>query len=269
MLSCREFKIHTADFDANCIRFGKGPGTLVLISGLNVRDAKGKLVALGVAYAYRCFSKDYTVYVFDRREALPEHFSVEQIAEDTARCMAALKLKRADVFGVSQGGMVAQYLALNHPELVNRLVLGVTASRPNATLRTVIGRWCDMARAGNLRGVMKDYFYSTYSDAYMKKHALILPLLLKMLKPMPAARFLTLAEACLTCSTYERLQELSCPVLVLGGGTDKVVTPEATLEIAERLVCEHIMYDKYGHSAYEEAPDFNRKVMDFLIKPAK
>lgn len=263
-MPCKEFVIRTAHFSANCIRFGKGRRTLVLISGLNVRDAKGKMAALGVADAYRCFAKEYTVYVFDRREALPEHFSVAEIAEDIAACMAELKLKRADVFGVSQGGMIAQYLALEHPELVEKLVLGVTSSRPNETLENVIGRWCSMARTGKIRDVMKDYFYSTYSDAYLKKYAFMIPLLVRMVKPMPASRFLTLAEACLTCRTYDRLPELRCPVLVLGGGEDKVVTPEATLEIAAQLGCEPVIYEGYGHSAYEEAPDFNRRVMAFL-----
>lgn len=263
-MGCTEFVIQTPHFSANCIRFGRGSKTLVLISGLNVIDAKGKTAALGVAFAYRCFAKDYTVYVFDRREDLPAHFSVEEIAQDIADCMAELKLNHADVFGVSQGGMIAQYLALNHPELVNKLVLGVTASRPNTTLKTVIGRWCDMAEAGKIRDVMKDYFYCTYSDAYLKKYAFMIPLLIRSVKPMPTSRFLTLAEACLTCNTYERIPELRCPVLVLGGGEDKVVTPEATREIAEQLGCEPVMYEKYGHSAYEEAPDFNKRVLEFL-----
>lgn len=264
MLPCKEFLIRTAHFSANCIRFGKGPKTLILIPGLNVRDARGKMAALGVAYAYRCFAKDYTVYVFDRRVTLPEHFSVEEIAEDIADCMAELSLIRADVFGVSQGGMIAQYLALNHPELVDRLVLGVTASRPNETLKAAIGRWCTMAIAGDIRGMMKDYFYNTYSDAYLKKYAFMIPLLLMSVRPMPTARFLTLAEACLTCNTFDRLSEIRCPVLVLGGSKDKIVSPQSSLEIAEKLGCEPVMYAEHGHSAYEEAPDFNRRVLAFL-----
>lgn len=264
MIDCKEFEVRTARFAANCIRFGKGKRTLVLISGLNVRDAKGKMAAFGVTHAYRCFAKDYTVYLFDRRKDLPARFTVEEIAEDIADCMAELKLRHAYVLGVSQGGMAAQYLAINHPELVERLALGVTASRPNETLKAVIGRWCGMARAGNIRGVMKDYFYSTYSDEYLKKYAFMIPLLIRLVRSMDTERFLTLAEACLTCGTYERLPEIKCPVLVLGGGKDRVTTPEATVEIAEKLGCEPVLYEEYGHSAYEEAADFNRRVLAFF-----
>lgn len=261
---CKEYVVHTTQFNANCIQFGKGSRILILISGLNVRDVEGKSAALGVAYAYRCFLKEYTVYIFDRRENLPEHFRVEDIAEDIADCMMELKITRADIFGVSQGGMIAQYLALNHPELVHKLVLGVTASRPNEVMRTAIGRWCEMVKNGKYQDMMKDYFYSTYSDKYLKKYALLIPLLVKSIKPMPAARFLTLAEACLTCDTYERLTEIQSPVLVLAGGQDKIVTSKASAEIAEILGCEFVLYEEYGHSAYEEAVDFNKKVMEFL-----
>ena len=83
------------------------------------------------------------------------------------------------------------------------------------------------------------------------------------------SRFLTLAEACLTCSTYERMPQIQCPVLVMGSGKDKVVTPEATIEIAERLRCEPVLYEEYGHSAYEEAPDFSNRVMTFFLNTEK
>ena len=261
MMACHEFAISTERFNTRCIRFGKGKRKLIMIAGLNIRDARGKMAAWGLAYAYRCFTKDYTVYLFDRREELPKHFSVEEIAEDIADCMAVLKISHADVFGVSQGGMIAQCLALNHPELV----LGFTASRPNDTMRKVIGSWCDMAREGSVKAVMKDYFYHTYSDAYLKKYALFIPLLIRLMKPMPLGRFLTLAEACLTCNTYDRLSKISCPVLVLGGEKDKVVTKEASVEIAKKLGCELVLYEDYGHSAYEEAKDFNDKVLRFLL----
>lgn len=71
---------------------------------------------------------------------------------------------------------------------------------------------------------------------------------------------------CLTCNTYERLTELKCPVLVLGGREDKIVTGEASEEMAEKLGCEIHMYEALGHAAYEEAADFNTRIMEFLKK---
>lgn len=260
----KEWMIDTGKFRANAMMFGDGKKDLILIAGLNLQDAEGKKALLGLAYMYKIFTKDYTVYLFDRRQDLPSSFTAEQIAEDTAACMKQCGIAEADVFGISQGGMIAQYLALNHPELVHKLVLGVTASRPNDTLQRNIGNWCAMVRKGNMKGVIRDYFEHTYSEAYMKKYRLALPLLIRTMKTMEPSRFLTLAEACLTCDTYDRLKEIRCPVLVLGGKKDCVVTPEESEAIADVLGCELYMYDEYGHSAYEEAADFNDRVLEFL-----
>ena len=93
-----------------------------------------------------------------------------------------------------------------------------------------------------------------------------MPLLVRMIKPRDFERFAVLASAILGFDCYDRLHEIKCPVLVLGGAQDQITTGEASVEIAERLHCEIHMYPEYGHAAYEEAKDFNRRVYDFFLK---
>ena len=45
-----------------------------------------------------------------------------------------------------------------------------------------------------------------------------------------------------------------------------MLTGEASEEIAKKLNCEIYLYERLGHAAYEEAEDFNQKVLDFLRK---
>ena len=91
-----------------------------------------------------------------------------------------------------------------------------------------------------------------------------MPLLTILQKPKDVKRFVILAKACLTCDTYELLDKISCPVFVIGGRRDQVVSGSASEEIAEKLGCKIYMYDDLGHAAYEEAKDFNQRVHDFL-----
>jgi pimeloyl-ACP methyl ester carboxylesterase len=77
-------------------------------------------------------------------------------------------------------------------------------------------------------------------------------------------RFTLLAESCLHFDASAGLAEIRCPVLVIGGGEDKVIGPGGSEELAEKLGCEIYLYDRLGHAAYEEAKDFNRRVLDFL-----
>ena len=244
------------------ISFGKGLQPLVMIPGLRLSGISGG--AKAIAWFYRIFAEDYRVYMFDRKDPLTDPCTIHELAEDTADAMQALGLQNAYVFGASQGGMIAQDLAIRHPELVRKLVLGVTLSRNNETAARVIRHWIELAETEGLSGVAADYIQKGYSETYLKKYKAFLPLLLKTQKFMPKERFIVLAKACLTCDTYDHLDAILCPVLVLGGGKDKIVTGEASLEIAEKLHCAYHIYEDLSHEAYNEAKDFNQRIYEFL-----
>ena len=244
------------------ISFGKGEKTLIMIQGLNTRSVKG--MALPLAFMYRIFAKKYTVYLFDRRENVDENITVDDFAADTAEAIDKLGLKNADVLGVSEGGMIAQRIAIDRPDLVRRLVLAVTLSRNNETVESVINSWVEMTKAREWKKLVRDMAEKMYSDAYVKRYKLMMPLLTLLQKPKDAQRFISLARSCLTCNTYGELEKIQCPTLVIGGAQDKIVGAEASREIAERLGCQIFMYDGLGHAAYEEAKDFNKRVYEFF-----
>lgn len=250
----------------DCVRFGTGDRPLVIVPGLSLQGVRG--AALPLALSYRIFSKTHTVYVFDKKAAVPEGYAIRDLAGDLAAAMDRLGLAHADVFGVSQGGMIAQRLAIERPELVRRLVLGVTASRTNPVMEEAVGGWIGMARRGDYRALILDMFPRMYSEGYLKRYQPLFPLLTRVGKPRDFGRFIALARACLTCDTYEELHKIACPVLVLGASEDRVVTGAASEEIAARLSCALHMYQGLGHAAYEEAPDFNRRVLRFLCDSA-
>lgn len=249
------------------ISFGKGERPLVIIPGLSLRSINGMAVPL--AYMYRVFAKDFKVFVFDRRDEASEGFTVSDIADDTAEAMRILGIKSADVIGISQGGMAAQYLAVRYTELVRTLTLGVTLSRMNDTVTAAVNGWVKNAESGDIKAVVNDMIPKMYSDSYVKKYKRFLPMISKFTKLEDPERFVILAKACLTCDIYGELEKIKCPVFVIGGKLDKIVTGEASEQIAEKLVssgckCRLFMYDGLGHAAYEEAEDFNRKILDFV-----
>ncbi len=264
MYNAKELKLTLNNKQINYITFGKGTKSLIMIQGLNTNSIKG--AANSLAYMYRIFAKDYTVYLFDRRTEVYDGITVRELAADIAEAMDALELVNADVFAVSQGGMIGQYLAIDRPELVHRMVLAVTLSRNNDVVKEVLSNWIQMTEQENYKELVLDMAVKMYSDAYVKRYKPFMPLLTAVQKPKDKERFITLAKACLTCNAYEELEQIKCPVLVLGGSQDKVTTGQASVEIAEKLGCEIYMYEDLGHAAYEEAKDFNRRVYDFLMK---
>lgn len=246
------------------ITFGEGTRPLVLIPGLSFKTVRK--FAEPFAFMYRIFAKDFKVYAFDRKRDISIGYTIKDMADDLAYAMEEIGVEHADVVGVSQGGMIAQYLALDHPHLVNKLVLAVTLSRLNDTARDVTENWIRLAMNEDYEGVTEDMLKNVYSEAYVNKFGKYFPVVSRFGKPKDMGHFTNLARACLTCNTYDRLDMIQCPVFVIGGKKDLVLTGEASEEIAEKLGCEVYMYEDLGHSAYEEAPDFNSRILEFLMR---
>ncbi|MDO5476670.1 MAG: alpha/beta hydrolase [Eubacteriales bacterium] len=246
------------------IRFGRGTKTLVMIPGVGdgLKTVKG--MALPFAFLYRSLAKDFTVYVFSRRRNLSPDMTTREMAEDLHSAMDALGLSSVALVGVSQGGMIAQWLAIDHPEQVERLVLTVTLSRPNDVVRDVISRWIRMADQGDYKGIMLDTAERSYSEKRLKQARLEYRLLGSIGGPKSFDRFRIQAASCVTHNTYDFLDRITCPTLVIGGKEDRIVTGQASVEIARRIPDgKLLLYDGLGHGLYEEAPDFLRKVGAF------
>ena len=262
LYGAKELKLTASGMQFDYIRFGSGKKPLIMIQGLNTRGIKG--AALSLAYMYRIFAKEYTVYLFDRRPVVYDGITVRDMAADIASAMDALGLKNADVFGTSQGGMIAQHLAIDRPDLVRKLVLAVTLSRNNDTVKQVGGDWIEMAERGDMKRFVLDMAEKMYSETYVRKYRPLMPLLTILQKPKDVKRFVILAKSCLTCDTYDILDKIKCPTLVIGGKQDKVVSGVASEKISEKLGCRLHMYENLGHAAYEEAQNFNKMIYDFL-----
>ena len=246
------------------IRFGSGPRTLVMIPGVGdgLKTVKG--MALPFAFLYRSLARDFTVYVFSRRRVLTEGMTTRDMAEDLNRAMEALGLSQVALVGVSQGGMISQWLAIDHPDKVGKLVLAVTLSRPNATVRDVIARWIGMADRGDYQGIMLDTAERSYSEKRLKQSRLEYRLLGSIGKPKSFDRFRIQAASCVTHDAFDLLDRIACPTLVIGGKEDRIVTGQASVEIAGRIPdCRLFLYNGLGHGLYEEAPDFLERVADF------
>ncbi len=246
------------------IRFGAGSKTLVMIPGVGdgLKTVRG--MAVPFALMYRALAKDFTVYVFSRRRDLAPHTTTREMADDLNRAMEKLGLSATAAVGVSQGGMIAQWLAIDHPEKLSRLVLAVTLSKPNTTVETVVSGWLEMAERGDYKGILLDTAERSYSPKRLRRARLSYGLLGQIGKPRSFERFRIQAESCVTHNAYAELPRIVCPTLVIGGTDDRIVTGEASGELAARIPGSSLyLYEGLGHGLYEEAPDFLGRVADF------
>lgn len=259
--------INIGDTSMDYITFGKGSTNLVMIPGLGDGLTTVKGMAIPLAITYRMYAHNYKVYVFSRKNHLEEGHSIRDMAKDQAEAMRILGISKAMVLGVSQGGMIAQYLAIDYPDLVEKLVLAVTLSKQNKMIREVIENWIKFAKQGDYQGLWIDTAEKSYSENYLKKYRFLYSILGKVNKPKDFSRFLIQANACMGHDAYAELEQIKCPTLVIGGNDDKIVGGNASAELAGRIKnSELFMYKGLGHAAYEEAKDFHSRVQSFLSK---
>ena len=257
--------IHQTDMYYVC--FGHGSKNLVVLPGLSDGLATVKGKALFLKVPFKRFLTEYTVYMFSRKNDMPEGYTIRQMAEDQALAMKKLGIGKAAVLGVSQGGMVAQYLAIDYPEMVEKLILAVTAPNANEVATDVVGAWIEMAKQGDHVRLMTDTAEKMYSKPYLEKNRKLFPLMARFTKPKSYERFFRNASAILGFDAREELPKIGCPTLIIAGGDDHIVGNEAPYVINRSIPgSELCIYQGLGHGAYEEAKDFYDRIYRFCSR---
>ena len=249
------------------IKFGNGEKTFVILPGLSIHSVMG--LAEAVSESYKDFATKYTVYLFDRPTLLEEGYTILDLARDTALAMKALGIKKANIFGASQGGMITLCLAIDYPELCNKIILGSTLSRTNDTFINVVNEWIELAREKNEDKLLESFIERVYSKDTVEKYKNVLIEANKGITNEEYERFIILASSCLSFNVYDNLKNIKAQALVLGCDGDNVVTSAGSLEIANALGCESFIYPAiYGHGVYDEALDYKTRMLEFLKTPS-
>ena len=224
--NAKNAEVDLGDTKMSYVSFGSGEKTLILIPGLSdgLTTVRGK--ALVLAGPYKLFFDKYTVYMFSRKDRMPEGYSIRNMAEDQATAMEILGIRKACVMGVSEGGMIAQYLAIDHPEMVEKLVLSVTAPGANDVIKESVGRYLECAKRGDHKSLMIATAEDSYSPSRLKSYRKIYPILGMIGKPSDYGRFFINCNAILKFDATDELDKIKCPTLIIGGDEDKTVGVE-------------------------------------------
>lgn len=265
ILQANEGTIKIDKSEMHYVMFGKGHKSLVILPGLsdglkNVKGAKAMH-----AMMYKRFAKEYRVYVFSRKNHMEEGYSTRDMARDQRIAMRSLGIENAHIMGFSQGGMIAQWLAIDYPQRVDKLVLAVSLARQNKTIQEVIGKWIGLAKINDYKNIIIDALEKTYSEDRLEHYRKSYPIISRYGKPNSFENFIVQAYACLNHDAYKELEKIKSPTLVIGGDSDKIAGKASSQELADKLKnSQLILYKGLGHGAFEEAKGFKEEVLEFL-----
>ena len=260
--------VKTGSFTMDYFRFGRGKEILVILPGLSIQSVMG--LADAVADAYRQLVNDFTIYVFDRRNELPAFYSINDMANDTAEALRIAGLKNINVFGVSQGGMIAMEIAIAHPELVKKLILCSTVARVTQPFYKTIEKWVYLARERKTTDLFLTFGESIYPQRVFESAKTILLDAAKTVTETDLDRFIILAKSMRNFDVTQTLEKISCPVLVTGDSEDRLLGAESVDQIAKimkrNVGVESYLYHGYGHAVYDLAPDYKERILHFLVQ---
>lgn len=221
------------------------------------------------------FSREHLVIAFDNRGAgrtdKPDRpYTMPQMADDAAGLLDHLEVEAAHVFGMSMGGMIAQELALRHPKRVRALVLGGTmAGGPRAIMAgpQLIQQWASTALLPLEQAVERGlhFLYSEQFIAGNRNRLVKRALEMAHLQP-PLDALRRQLMAVLQFNSHSRLADIKAPTLVVSGTDDRIVPPENSRILAERIPgAELLQYEGAGHGfLVEKAVEVNAAVLAFL-----
>jgi 3-oxoadipate enol-lactonase len=198
-----------------------------------------------------------------RSPVVPGPCSIADLGRDVLGLADELGLGRFAFCGLSIGGMVGQWLALEAPERLSRVVLANTA----ACIGTPAGWEARIAavRQGGLAAVAEGTMARWFTPAFAARAPAEVERLRRMLLATPAEGYAASCAAIRDLDLRERVGAIRVPVLVITGTADTSTPPEEGRWLAGRIPGARLVELEAAHlSNVEAAGAFDQAVLDFL-----
>jgi pimeloyl-ACP methyl ester carboxylesterase len=248
------------------ICFGNGTRNLVVFDGLDFRHKPPSGITLRMTYGYlRGLADDYRIYIVSRRIGLPPGYSLRDMSDDYAVMVKNELGGAVDIIGVSTGGGIAQYFAIDHPDLVRRLILAMTGCRQSEQGKELLRKVAELARKRKRRAA-----YALLGTAIIRKgiakHVFkwFMWLLGPLYIPADPSDGIVEIEADDRYDLSDQLDRIKADTLVIGGEEDFFYpVRETARKIPDARL---VLYPNLGHNAmFARSRQFGEEIRAFLL----
>lgn len=251
-------KIKVGDIEIAYNIVGSGE-PLILIGGFTMVKESWDLQVAGLKDHFR-------VITFDNRgvgqTTVPTRpFTIADMAADTDGLMNVLGIDAAYIFGVSMGGLIGQTLALDYPTRVKKAALGCTshggkhAVQPEKEVMEALAKTADPSISPDESVRMKVSI--TFTKQFIRDEPeKVEEYIRSCLEHYPSADGASGQMKALSFfNVKKRLDEITCPVLVITGSEDKMMPPDNSRLLAEGIPHARLSVIKgAGHNFFYEKP---------------
>jgi pimeloyl-ACP methyl ester carboxylesterase len=219
-------------------------------------------------------AEQFTVIAFDNRgvgrsSTPPGPYSVADMADDAVAVLDAAGHERAHVYGISLGGMIAQDIAIRHPQRVDALVLGATTPGGAQAVPADDDTLAFFRRRGEMpaeEAVWASVPYNYGPRTWAERTGLIGEDIQQRLRfPIEPGPYMAQLAAAMGHDSSGRLGEIAAPTLVVHGQQDRMVLPANGRLIADAVPgAEYLPLPDAGHLYPTDDPEADRAVARFL-----
>ncbi len=258
------------DISLHYVVEGEGPPLLMIMGFGGQHHSWGEPTC-------RLLARHFRTIRFDNRGTglsdKPEvEYSIAMMADDAAGLLRSLSIGKAHVYGVSMGGMIAQELALRHPDLVAGLVLGCTTpgwAHGVAPEPHIIQMMMPEPGLSREEQVRKSWPALCTPRFLEEGHDFLEEMLrLGLQNPTPIETLNRQAAAIQRFDTYDRLDRIRAPTLIVHGDQDVLVPTRNAYILHERIPGSRLaIIEGAGHVYFWEKPaEAARLVIEFLAQ---
>lgn len=211
--------------------YGEGP-PLVLIhgGGSTIHTSFGRIIPL-LARKRQVIAMELQAH--GRTSDREADLSFEQDADDVVSLLKSLNIPQADFFGFSNGGTTALQIAMRHPEIVNKVILGSALSRRNG-LPEQFWSFIQQASLDNMPQLLKDAYQQVTPN----------PDRLQIMHDRDVKRMVNFKDL-----PDQAIRSIQAPVLIIIGDND-IVTIEHALEMHQWITNSDLAIIPGGHGEY-------------------
>ena len=250
------------------VRIGEGSRKLVILVGGPSPMPSGFGLSI-YTNPYRKAMKDFTLFMLGRKENMPNGYSTRDMAADCAKAIEGEIGAPVDIVGASYGGLIAPYIAVDYPRLVDHLVFASSAYRISDQGKAVDRRFAELQGQGRRGEAYAVEITGMYPEG-LKRHLfqMLARLVMSLSREKLAypADLLVEAKAEEEHDCHDVLKDIKAPTLVIAGDRDFFCPIELLQETAALIPdARLVLIEGKGHSVVA-TERVGMAVLDFILK---
>jgi pimeloyl-ACP methyl ester carboxylesterase len=198
-------------------------------------------------------------------------YSIEMFAKDTIGVMDALNIEKAYINGASMGGMVAQEIAINYPERVEKLILCCThcgGSKQILPSMDIVQRMAD-PRERTPEEFVDEIIPLCFTESFIKSDPDFIEKYKQrmLMTPIPFDSYQRQTKALMSFSSCLKLKRIKAPTLICQGKEDVICPPSNVEVLAKRIPnTKVLLIENAGHLLFKPNSEIIvNAVREFLL----